>query len=164
MQLNYQKIKKFIPAVLILAGVLIFIFASWPAYQQFKNLQANNKTKQQEFLHQQKILQESKNLANIDKLDKILPDKPEIPELIVQLEALASENGMILKSINFNKDKLTAQVQLAGKYQAFKKYLQALESNLRLLDITNLSFQDNNFNLFIKAYHATGQKTENIAD
>lgn len=160
MQLNYQKIKKILPVILILVFILIFYFLSWPAYQQIQNTKKLIKIKQDAL----DTLQMLKELPALDKIDKILPDNPKIPELLVQLESLAQTHGMILKSIDFNKDELTAKMQIAGTYQNFKKYLKAVENNLRLLDITNLSFENNDFNLTIKSYYGSEKKTKNIID
>jgi len=91
---------------------------------------------------------------------------------MIQMETMASQNNLILKSINFteNTSSITAQTALAGTYQALKNYLKALENNLRLMDIVNLNFQAPkdgsfyNFNLTIKSYYGSGQETKNITD
>jgi len=175
MELNFLKIKKFIPALLILGFILIIFYLVSPTYNKVKNLRSLVKTKREVLQNQEKqqqLFQELKQSKELEKLDQILPDNPEIPELMIQLETMASQNNLILKSINFteSQNEITSQIALAGSYNALKNYLKALENNLRLMDIVNLNFQapkENsfyNFNLTIKSYYGSGQETKNIAD
>lgn len=170
--LIYQKIKKFLPAILGLVLILVLIFLTWPEYQKFNAVSIEVKNKQQKLENHQKNLELLKSIKDINKIDKILPDEPEIPELMVQVEALAQKSGLILKTIDFKKGdgEITSNIKTAGSYQAFKKYLKFLESNLRLIDVVNISFESPeqgnfyNFSLTIKSYYGSRQKTENTAD
>jgi len=91
-----------------------------------------------------------------------LPQRQEIPELIVQLEALASENGLILESLDIKEKKratetnekkaavssqissqiniLEISLALSGSYPAFKGFLEALEYNVRIMDVQKIEF------------------------
>lgn len=175
MELNYLKIKKFIPVLLILTSVLILFFFTMPVFNKIKNLRSIIKTKQTEFQNQQERLrsfEEFQKTNGFEKLNQILPNQPEIPELMMQLETMASQNNLILKTINFTEaqNEITGQITLAGSYQDLKNYLQALENNLRLIDVINLNFRAAkeesvyDFNLTLKAYYGSKQETKNIAD
>lgn len=164
MELNYLKIKKYIPVLLFFAFILILFILIFPAYNNIRDLRTMIKTKQEVLKNQKEqvqLFQELKQSKELEKLDKILPDNPEIPELMIQLETMASQNNLILKSINFteSQDEITAQIVLAGSYNVLKNYLKALENNLRLMDVVSLNFQApkessfHDFNLIIKAYY-----------
>lgn len=92
----------------------------------------------------------------IKKIDFALPEEEDLPSLIVNLEALASQNGMILEEADFGSQvssmpkigTATApqpynifqmRLSLAGSYLAFKNFLKALEENLRLMDVKSVS-------------------------
>jgi len=176
MELKSLKIKKFIPVFLILGFVLIIFFLVSPTYNEVKHLGSLIEIKQAALENQEQqnqLIQELKASKELEKLDQVLPDDPEVPELMIQLETMASQNNLILKSINFseNQGEIAAQVILAGSYQAFKNYLKAVENNLRLMDVVNLDFQapkDSSlydFNLTIKAYYGSyRQESKNTID
>lgn len=159
--LIYQKIKKFLPIILGLIFILILVFFAWPEYQKNNFLKQEIETKQNMLINIQNNLALLENFE-IDKINKILPNEPEIPELMIQLESLAQKNGLLLKSINFNKStgQVMTTVKLAGSYQAFKNYLNDLEINLRITDVININFESPeqkmgsyNFNLTIRNYY-----------
>jgi len=105
-----------------------------------------------------------------------LPPEKDIPGLIVQFEALASENGLILESLNFiertikktgeaeeeKKDykSLAVFLSLTGNYKSFENFLKALELNVRLMDIKSIEFSSEkieeegifNFNVDLEVY------------
>ena len=113
--------------------------------------------------------------SEMNRVFYVLPIEKDLPNLIVQFEALASENGLILEKINFikqvttkkaaaedvewgeksptsttttetlepQKDYKTLEVSLSlsGNYQSFQSFLEALELNIRLMDIKSISFK-----------------------
>jgi len=119
----------------------------------------------------------------INKVYYILPSGSDIPNLIVQLEALASENGLILDKMNFIKKTLIKKIateetattpesepqkeyktlgvtlSLVGNYNSFKSFLEALELNMRLMDIKSITFSGQKeavgftFNIELEAYY-----------
>lgn len=109
------------------------------------------------------------------KIIDALPEEGDLPSLLVQLEALASQNGLILNSISFvypEKSSRSASptysydgegnaimpaseeqssplasvktimidLGLNGNFTALKNFLKAVENNLRLTDVDNISF------------------------
>ena len=118
----------------------------------------------------------------IKKASYLLPIEKDIPGLIVQFEALASENGLILESINFiEKTKkrastgggeaavmpgqiyktLNVSVELYGSYASFRSFLEAIEYNVRIMDISSINFSSEkseessafNFNVELEVYY-----------
>jgi hypothetical protein len=122
---------------------------------------------------------------DIDKISVILPNKKEHEELLAQLEAIVSESGLLLVSLHIKEekaqDKLTPRrggkaekddlsgnnipeeinkvaikMEIVGTdYASFKNILKAIENNLRLMDIVDLSFSpaENKTSLEMFAYY-----------
>jgi len=90
----------------------------------------------------------SKNRADdINKFSAIVPSRKSVPELVSSIQALASQNGLQLTGLSLGSDasrtKDSYEVQsidlgLSGYYPSFKSFLNALESNLRVIDITTI--------------------------
>ena len=151
---------------IILISVLVFIailfLLDLPAYNKASVLRS-------EIKKHQDLLEEKKELAiKVNQLKQIyesrkseienvyysLPSVEDIPGLIVQFEALVSENGLVLEELDFFEKKVkkteeverknykTLEVTLSatGKYQSFKSFLEALELNNRLMDIKIIQF------------------------
>lgn len=85
---------------------------------------------------------------NIDKIESILPAKPDIEELMRQMEVIVLQNGLFLSSLQIsegskdgNIGKVNITISVTGAdYEAFKSLLYTIETNLRLLDIEQLNF------------------------
>lgn len=154
---------------IILISVLVFIailfLLDLPAYNKASLLRS-------EIKRHQNLLKEKKELAiKVNQLKQVyesrkseienvyysLPSAEDIPGLIVQFEALVSENGLILEELDFFEKKVkkteevetktpesfkTLEVTLSatGRYQSFKSFLEALELNIRLMDIKIIQF------------------------
>ncbi len=105
--------------------------------------------------------------AQVKKIEAALPKGQDIPALMIQLEALTSQNGLILNSVDFispveAKKKKAAETEtgqestasavpagvksidmelnLSGNYNSLKNFLKAVESNLRIMDISAINF------------------------
>ncbi len=80
--------------------------------------------------------------------EKSVPAGQSIPEILINLEALASENGLIFGGVEFKTQEsklpgvktLAMDLKLKGSYLAFTNYLKAVEKSLRLFDVTSVSF------------------------
>lgn len=176
----------------ITIGLVVLILVSsyfWilqPKYQQVrKGGTFNLNTLESEFQKRQDYLLELKTLksnyekikkADVDKLDKILPSKNDIPGLFVQLESLALENNLFLNSISINETpanprskeavseikKFTINLSLFtssdGDYRGLKQFLEEIENNLRLFDVNSVFFDPNSseysISLFVYYYNS----------
>ncbi len=107
------------------------------------------------------VLTSYNNIAedDINRLNKIIPDKFDTVLLISDLNALASRYGLVMS--NFKVDAPTASVRntavtrqktdlyktitvgfsVSGPYDAFVSFLKDAESSLRLMDITSLNIK-----------------------
>ncbi len=107
---------------------------------------------------------------NLDKLEKLLPDNVDNIRLILEIEKIALPHGMVLKDVKYDSVKKNdAQTQGApipagstaaqamnkeygqwnlefstqGTYNNFLNFVQDLESNLRIVDVSSIVFTSN---------------------
>jgi len=151
---------------LLIGAILIFVFANslWASVKNLKEdiFQSEDYlTKLEELLLKTEELNQSYQEIGVeaDKIFLALPNEKDIPFLLVQFESLASSNGLLLDSINFEEiekkkttsEKITTQdsdklpyfiasVKVNGSYEAFKNYLKALENSIRAIDIYSINF------------------------
>ncbi len=108
--------------------------------------------------------------SNIKFLDELLPDSIDNVKLIIDINQIASNNGMTIKNISIKGNDnsaigpdsrpygiATLGFSVSGPYETFQKFLAALETSFRIIDVTSLSFSagDKNqydFNLEVKSY------------
>ncbi len=135
----------------------------------FSEAQASNE-QFKELLREKNIvfnqIDESKKVL----LKKFLPDSIDNVRLIIDINQIASDNGMTIRNISIKGNDsnsigpdsrtygiATLGFSVSGPYQTFKKFLTALETSLRLVDVTSLSFSAGDkdqyeYNVEIKAY------------
>lgn len=155
--------KNAIILVLVLVFIAIVVFFDLPAYNKFVFLGSeierytNLLSEREDFITkvgQLKEIYESR-APEIRKVYYSLPSEKDVPGLIVQFEALASENGLILEKLNFFEKKekkvegvesrktyktLTVILSAIGSYPSFTSFLEALEFNIRIMDIKSIEF------------------------
>ena len=103
------------------------------------------------------------NPANLERLQKLLPDHVDNVRLVLDLDRLASQHGMALQNVVISNpaseagqqstvgnvitaskqkyDSLTLEFSTLGSYQSFKAFLQDLEASLRIVDLVSLKLQ-----------------------
>ncbi len=108
--------------------------------------------------------------SKIDRLFDLLPAKPDSGNILVMLEKLTRDRNIRLRRVEFIKDtNSAAQSAGAGKiinkdvpkyntmlysftvaasYEGFRSLLSAMEKNLRIIDVTDISFVGGASNLF----------------
>ena len=90
----------------------------------------------------------------IERSKFVLPEEPQIPEILVTLETIASENSLYINNFSPRVDeatnngqekneksykKMEIQFDVTGNYIDFKQFLIALESNIRPIDIISIN-------------------------
>jgi len=142
-------------------------FLIWPAVQDISQLSqsvndwqsqlADAKAAKQGLAKLQGEFNRLKSKA--DQIDNALPSEKDLPDLLVQAEALASQSGLVLGSISFTSQQqpslppgteapeeaapakiLQVTLSLDGNYTGLKNFLTALENNLRVSDVSSISF------------------------
>ncbi len=104
------------------------------------------------------------------QLNTLLPDSIDNVRLIIDINKIASNFGMTIRNISIkNADTsalgpdsrlygvATLGFSVSGPYSTFKSFLNALETSLRLIDVTALSFSAGDkdqyeYNMEIKSY------------
>lgn len=163
--------------IILAAIVLLGYFLVWPAFQEMMQGRDDLAAWQQKLAQAQDSKNklgelETKYQSVQDEEDRILqalPPSEDIPGLLVQMEALASQNGLIMNSLNFIYPQsdtgarvnvsetegnvaatgsslpagvkvLSVNLNLNGNYSGLKNFLKAAENNLRLTDVSKISF------------------------
>lgn len=85
-----------------------------------------------------------------ERIKTILPSNAEVEKLIAEIESIVLSNGLILSSLSIQPteggskgEAIPVGVSLTvigADYTSFKSLLKAIENNLRLMDIKNVSY------------------------
>lgn len=170
-----------LPFVLFFAALAIGFWILWPLYGDITAALLSREQSQDNLAQRKKLTENLERLisqynernSDIASLGKAVPSDQNIPELLVNLEAIASENGLIFGSVNFKpKDlkapgvkTLIAEIRVKGSYPDFLNYLKILEKSLRIFDVMSVSFSgvspgqigakinDLEFNLTVNTYY-----------
>jgi len=101
----------------------------------------------------------------VNQINQTLPDESNIPEVLVQLEKLACQNSLSLFGVNIQDKPLVRtkkktlsekqdfssfypkgvryisfNINLIGSYENFKKFLNDLEGNLRIMNVKKINY------------------------
>ncbi len=171
--------------IILVLIVSLFLFAGYlfivlPKYKQISfDIEAGGRKENLEYLNRQKYYNQLKklqaeylkiNVSDINKVNIMLPDKKDIESLLPEIEGIILKNGLLLTSIQVENmggaptdkgisqeiKKIKININVVGTdYVGFKNLLKAIENNLRLMDINNLSFDPtgNTTSLDITTYY-----------
>lgn len=156
--MDFFKDKRVLAGVsLFLVGLALFFFVDLTLWNKIQTTNAKIERDGQELAILQDLVAVISELNTAfgdvaeatGKIEVALPVKAGIPEVLVQISALASQNGLLLGNINFSipeKDRaknyspVIINLQVSGNYEALKTFVVALEQNLRIIDVQGLSF------------------------
>jgi len=176
--------KNIIILILILGFIGVVVFLDLPGVEKILSLREQINQQKQMFSEKQDLLAKMEKLSqhyeenqeNLEKANYILPSGQDLPNLIVQLEALAFSKGLTLEGIEFSttgdnssQDEiqkldykiLNINLKLVSDYPSFENFLKTLEENMRLMDIVSIdfssqseeAFQTFDFDLNLKTYY-----------
>ncbi len=149
--------------------VFVILVGVKPAFSSVSNLRGEAALRKDEVEKERQVLEKIKSLSGavdsrqseVKRLEEAIPNSESKPELISIMENLASQNGLGLVAISAEllpddpksrKERvenilqgallktLKLDLKLTGNYEAFKSWLDAVENNLRIFDIQNISF------------------------
>ncbi len=161
----------FIPLILIAAAIGLFVLYINPTYQQIKGVQSQgvqyddalSKVQQLQGLRQQLLTKSNAfSQSDVDKLQQILPDNVDNIRLIIDVNNIASRYNLSLSNLKLataSNSSTTGGIAAVGSsgnpvgsaelgfsvttnYDTFMAFLQDLEHSERIVDITQLSFQN----------------------
>lgn len=154
---NYFMFLVLVVVVVILASGYLFILK--PKKDSFKdNIDRESAAREQQYfslksdlskLEQLSLAYQSIDSKNVEKLDKILPTKPDVEELMKQMEVIVFQNGLLLTSITLQDEVVVGAgvggvslgLQVVGTdYNGLKGLLRSVENNLRLLDVQKVNY------------------------
>ena len=160
--------KRFISIVLAMLMLIaaVFVYSTFirPAYSDIENLraQANNKTQifeqQQSSTKQiQSLLSQYQDVLQVeDTISSILPLSSDVASGVNQITGLSKINNLTIDLLAVEETAITPSDQpnlikgvgalkfnfhLIGSYENFKAFLQNLETNITLMDLTNLKVE-----------------------
>ncbi|MBI2109171.1 MAG: type 4a pilus biogenesis protein PilO [Parcubacteria group bacterium] len=166
-------IRQILPILLVLASLAIFFFFVVPQYATLQGKrsqiaalnEALNNSRQVQAVRD-RLLTSYNNIADedIDRLKKILPDHVDNVRLILEIDRIASRNGMVLQNVvtrdstkesagSFGPNdalfgKIRIGFSLIGRYESIVNFLAELEQSLRVVDVVALSFARGQGDLF----------------
>lgn len=162
--------------VILAVGLWGFVWPQWQVFslkmeevKSAENNLAETKVLKEKLASLTALYQNKEKTEELEKIFSALPQKNDIPSLLVNLESLASQSGLVIKSVGFTEDakktkssasdsaggtltaslgsanmavkSLGVSLVLSGDYSGFVNFLRSAEMNLRLMDIESLSFQ-----------------------
>jgi Tfp pilus assembly protein PilO len=159
------------PTILIIASIVIFVGYTNQNYKEMKELKTLQASYNDALSNSRKLLEVKGALTekynslsddDRDRLMKLMPDNVENIKLILDIQKIASQYGMLPRDVKFDT---VAQVQkdgpltpqqaqdqnkpygsfdlefsVSGTYGNFLSFLRDLEKSLRLVDIISVSF------------------------
>jgi Tfp pilus assembly protein PilO len=162
--MNIQS-RSIVTITLFIAVVLAGVFAlnpSWKKFNEARTLESQAKLKQanltsEESMMEQFIKEFKENEKHVATANTALPVKgASVESILANLDEMARSSGLALSDVilinNSDPDKKPAANSVqnqeisfvaAGTFPAFKNFLLLLESNLRIIDIRDISFEVN---------------------
>lgn len=160
-----RNISLFISGALLIASIAIFFVLDWPVLKEIRELSSKLAQEKVQYEDQFQAVQTAKSIINQYKtltgvsqaISLSVPRGPEIQNVISQLDNLAVQSGLEVQNISFETPAaptiaergrelavenriLRVSLALSGSYESFKVWLNAVESNIRLMDVGNISF------------------------
>ncbi len=171
--------KILLPIIIIGVAVGLFFLETQPIMNQIADIEKTriqlsnaeaSSEQYQQLLKEKNVIYNQIDEVNKAKITKFLPDSIDNVKLIIDINQIASDNGMTIRNISIKGNGSSALgpdsrpygvatlgFSVSGPYETFKKFLSSLETSLRLIDVASLSFTagDKNqyeYNLEVKSY------------
>lgn len=163
---RWRALNPYLPFLLFtLLGIVFLGGLGLPSLQRLPEAQKRLKAEQQklaglkvknvklaELLSRQDVLK-----ADLSVVDMAIPDKESVPELLAQIEKIASESGVSVRSLHFGLraaspattkgavpekgfGRVYLQSEAEGPYANLQTFLGALEKAVRIVDVESLRF------------------------
>jgi Tfp pilus assembly protein PilO len=155
---------------LLIAGT-IFLFASFikPSFNTTKELSLKIKETKESIKLLQEYKLKSESLIQIyldlgDQVDDInlaLPDDAQTAQILATLDMISKNTGISLSTLTFREitkdeqDQLEIKIKFSSSYENFKKWIEEIEKELRIIDFTKSNIQ---------AMNLSKSKTSNILE
>ncbi len=154
------------PIILLAVSIAMFVFGTNKNFADVNAVKAENIDYQAALDKSKEVLQKRDKLAeeykqfsqdDIDALHKIMPDSVDNIQLILDIDNVAKQNGVVIKKFKIDDGKdangksqvsendvyssITLSYTASGTYENFLAFLKKIETSLRIVDVTSLSFE-----------------------
>ncbi|MBN2197890.1 type 4a pilus biogenesis protein PilO [Candidatus Wolfebacteria bacterium] len=188
MRSSGKRIFSILVSILMLIGAL-FIYATFmkPAYSQIKNLRTEVSSrldfinKHENYIQEvKKVLNEYQNITEITQTTSlILPINRDIALGLNQINGIAFLNNLSIELLGVQEMAISPSSQLSfikgvgnlrfnlrlvGSYENFKSFIQAIETNITLIDLVSLKIdpilgggaaKNFNYTIILNTYYQT---------
>ncbi len=150
--------------LMVVAAIVIFVVLIVPEYGTIQDLKGELNGKSQLYQEQEGALTQVQNLIaqyqGVARLEETLmmalPTKEKAADIVHQLDAISRASGVYVRSIGLdylpvqkvaqaaivkNYGLLRLSVKLNGSYTAIKDMMEALETNIRIMDVSALKIE-----------------------
>ncbi len=150
--------------LMVAAAFVIFAALIVPEYGVIQELRGELIGKSKLYQEQKDVLEQVQDLIaqyqGVARLEEtlmmVLPTKEKSADIVHQLDAIARVGGTYLQSVSLdyppvqkapataivkNFGSLRFTIKLTGSYAAFKNVLEALETNVRIMDVNTLKME-----------------------
>ena len=165
--------RTYIGAFLIAITGIIFWVLLMPAYNKVMDQRQAIVQREDIIKTKTEIIESIKSLTkeyasksnDITRFASMVPAVKSAPELVSSIEALATQNGLQLKTISLSGNispgiepyqEQSIGLELNGGYPAFKSFLIALEKNIRLIDVLSIDASPTSDNSPIISFRIKG--------
>jgi Tfp pilus assembly protein PilO len=109
-------------------------------------------------LQELKVQAEKINRAELEKINYVLAEKIDVPDILKQIKILGEQSGLTLTGFEFETvaGVLTLKMNFEkGTYPMIKKYLSEIEKNIRIMDVKEISLIGigNKLSLTLESYY-----------
>ncbi len=156
--------KSLFSLILIIASVAVFVVLIRPKYESLQQARLEVASSASNLETASKVAESREALINtynsisksdLDNLKALFPDSVNNIRLIIQINSLATKNGLsLLRNVDYQTDQqattpdtakrpygeFSISFQTTGQYKNFLTFLADLERNLRLVDVTSVEF------------------------
>ena len=163
--------RKLISAGVISLAVVIAFVLLWPTFNHTSLLRTAIQERQVILQKRASLVskvkqwqaQQKKDQSKIDKLSTLLPSQNANEEILVSLEQIAKQAGLVMQKVEISTgdinnatsyENLLVTVVSSGQYVNFREWLTLVEKNLRIFDVQEYvigkDIAGNNLNFTIK--------------
>lgn len=149
--------------LILIVGISLAFFFILPIWDEIDILKLKKEVADEEANSYKSIIVHIDDLSakynqassDLDKLALAIPSDQQFPELLIQFEEMVKRNGLVATSIKLEgaeeapKDQiggrrsirtLSMSIGVDGSYSGFKGFLEDVEKNVRLMNISAISF------------------------
>jgi len=154
---------------LLIGAMIIYSYLIRPEYQQVNELRGilmaktNLLSEQQSIISQvEDLLSQYQSSARIQETVSLsLPTKEDASAIFGQLQALSQANAMSIEVFGLQNLPVTksglgvlqVSLKVAGSYENFKNFLRGIETNIRVMDLSNLKIEKSSYNIVLNTYY-----------